>query len=142
VKLKAIPVAFDARNDLAVLRVAGLALPSLRIVPPVSGTAVAIIGYPGNGKLTAVAGRLGPTVEVLSEDAYGNGPVPRRITTVRGTVQHGDSGGPTVDATGSVNTTVFAARLGSQGGFGVPSQIVLDVLRRARARRVSTGPCA
>jgi hypothetical protein len=47
-----------------------------------------------------------------------------------------------VDASGAVETTLFAARLGSSGGFGVPSMIVLRVLRRAQAHPVSTGDCA
>jgi S1-C subfamily serine protease len=141
-KLDAHVVAMDTRNDVAVLRVPGLGLRPLRIVAPHAGRAVAIIGYPENGPLSAVPGRLGPTTAVLSEDAYGHGPVPRTITSVRGKVRHGNSGGPTVDAKGAVETTLFAARLGSSGGFGVPSTVVLGVLRRARVHPVSTGDCA
>jgi S1-C subfamily serine protease len=140
-KFAATVVAFDTRNDIAVLRVRGLGLRALPMVTPKSGTAVAIVGYPENGALSAVPGRLGPTTEVLSEDAYGHGPVPRRITSVRGKVRHGDSGGPTVDARGAVETTLFAARLGSEGGFGVPSDIVRNAVRHVRGR-VSTGDCA
>jgi S1-C subfamily serine protease len=140
-KFAAMVVVFDARNDIAVLRVRGLGLRALPMVTPRAGTAVAIIGYPENGPLAAVPGRLGPTTVVLSEDAYGHGPVPRKITSVRGNVRHGDSGGPTVDARGAVETTLFAARLGSEGGFGVPSDIVRNALRKARGP-VSTGDCA
>ncbi len=39
-------------------------------------------------------------------------------------------------------TTVFAARLGSQGGFGVPSDVVQDLLRGTHENTVSTGDCA
>jgi S1-C subfamily serine protease len=78
---------------------------------------------------------------VLSEDAYGRGPVPRTITSIRGEVRHGNSGGPTVNAKGAVETTLFAARLGSGGGFGVPTGVVRNVLARP-ASRVSTGACA
>jgi hypothetical protein len=39
-------------------------------------------------------------------------------------------------------TTVFAARLGSKGGFGIPSDIVQKLLRRVHHRAVSTGDCA
>jgi S1-C subfamily serine protease len=139
-KFDATVVAFDARNDIAVLRVHRLGLRALPTAIPKAGTAVAIVGYPSNGPLAAVPGRLGPTTEVLSEDAYGHGPVPRRITSVRGNVRHGNSGGPTVDARGAVETTMFAARLGSEGGFGVPSDIVRNALRHARGP-VSTGDC-
>jgi S1-C subfamily serine protease len=140
-RLRAHAVAFDSRNDIAVLRVPGLGLRALPLSQPRSGRAVAIVGYPENGPLSAVPGRLGPTTEVLSEDAYGRGPVPRTITSIRGEVRHGNSGGPTVDAKGAVETTLFAARLGSGGGFGVPTGVVRNVLARA-ASRVSTGDCA
>jgi S1-C subfamily serine protease len=134
-------VAFDARNDIAVLRVHGLGLRALPTATPKVGTPVVIVGYPENGPLSVVPGRLGPTTEVLSEDAYGRGPVPRKITAVRGSVRHGDSGGPAVNRRGAVEVTMFAARLGSEGGFGVPSDIVRNTLRHVRGR-VATGDCA
>jgi S1-C subfamily serine protease len=141
-RLDADVVAFDGRNDIAVLRVRGLGLRPLPVGTPKRGRAVAIIGYPENGPLAAVAGRLGPTTNVLSEDAYGHGPVARQITSVRGEVRHGNSGGPTVDGAGAVETTLFAARLGSEGGFGVPSGIVRGIVDRAGDGPVSTGECA
>jgi S1-C subfamily serine protease len=140
-RFKATVVAFDTRNDIAVLRVRGLGLRALPAATPKLGTAVAILGYPENGPLSAVPGRLGSTTEVLSEDAYGHGPVPRKITAVRGKVRPGDSGGPAIDRRGAVEVTMFAARLGGKGGFGVPSDIVRNALRHIRAR-VATGDCA
>jgi S1-C subfamily serine protease len=139
---RAVVVAFDRKNDLALLRVRGLRLRPLALQKPTSGEAVAIIGYPENGPLEIVPGRLGATTVVLSEDAYGQGPVARTITSVRGAVRHGNSGGPTVDASGAVSTTVFAARLGKQGGFGIPSDLVRKLLRNTRGSPVSTGDCA
>jgi S1-C subfamily serine protease len=135
-------VAFDPKNDVAVLRVPRLGARALAAVDPVEGQAVAILGYPENGPLTVVPGRLGATTVVLSEDAYGHGPVARTITSLRGDVRHGDSGGPTVDADGNVATTVFAARLGSRGGFGIPIDVVRDLLRDDLSHSVSTGACA
>src|SRR5919198_6147383 len=117
--LPATPVAFDARNDVAVLRVPGLGAKPLRLVDPQQDAAVVILGYPGDGPFDAKPGRIGRTVAVLSQDAYGHGPVSRSITSVRGEVRHGDSGGPAVDASGRVQTTIFAARVGSTGGHGV-----------------------
>jgi uncharacterized membrane protein required for colicin V production len=139
--LQASPVAVDARNDVAVLRVPGLRARALRLADPRPGAAVAILGYPGDGPFDAKPGRIGRTVTVLSEDAYGHGPIARTITSVRGVVRHGDSGGPAVDASGHVQTTVFAARVGSSGGYGVPSSAVRRALAAARGP-VSTGPCS
>ena len=77
---------------------------------------------------------------MLSQDAYGHGPVQRTVTSLSGDVRHGDSGGPAVDASGAVETTVFAARANGSGGYGVPASLVRKALARARGL-VSTGPC-
>jgi S1-C subfamily serine protease len=140
-RLDAEAVAFDATNDVAVLRVRGLRARPLRIVDPDAGDPVAILGYPENGPFHASPGRIGPTVTVVTEDALGDETVSRRITSFRGRVRRGNSGGPAVNARGQVETTVFATRRGSDGGFGVPSGIVRDALASA-GRPVSTGDCA
>jgi S1-C subfamily serine protease len=137
-------IAFDPHNDIAVLRIDGLGGTPLRLAPqPRSGTAAAILGFPENGPYDVRAGRVGATRTVLTQDAYGRGPVQRRLTTFRGLVRPGNSGGPMVDTRGRVVTTVFAATRGGGpvGGFGVPNSIVRDILATA-AGPVGTGPCA
>ena len=89
----------------------------------------------------ATPARIGRTSYVLAEDAYGTGPVTRAITSLRGRVRHGDSGAPAVDGRGAVELTVFAARLGAVGGYGVPSEVVRADVIRARGP-VSSGDCA
>ena len=133
---------FDPHNDVAVLQVVGAdpAVP-LRTADPRPGTPVAILGYPENGPLTATPGRIGRTSVVVTQDAYGHGPVARTITAVAGQVEHGDSGGPAVDSSGFVEATIFAARLDSASGFGIPSSIVRHALDSAHGP-VSTGSCA
>jgi len=138
--LRAEAVVFDPHDDVAVLRVDGLLAPPLRIKDPVPGTAIAIVGYPLNGPLQASAGRIGETATVLAQDAYGNGPTRRVVTSLGGTIQHGNSGGPAVDASGAVQATVFSARASGGGGYGVPASIVRRDLARAGGP-VSTGPC-
>jgi len=135
-------VVFDVHNDIAVLRVPGAREKPLRLADPRSGAGVAIIGYPLDGGLTATAGRIGDTKAVLTQDALGRGPTARTITAVAGKVEHGDSGGPAVDRAGAVESTIFAARLGSASGYGVPSSIVRHDLAGAGKRAVSTGACA
>jgi S1-C subfamily serine protease len=141
VSLPAQAVAYDVRNDVAVLRVPGLSGRPLRLVDPRPGGTVAIVGYPENGPLNAIPGRIGTTATVIAEDAYGRPGVSRTITSLSGDVRHGNSGGPAVDATGAVQLTVFAARRGGGGGFGVPASIVRAVLASVRGP-VSTGACA
>ena len=110
---------------------------------PKSGTSAAILGFPGNGPYDVRAGRVGQTREVITQDAYGQGPVRRSITSLRGAVRSGNSGGPMVDKDGQVVTTVFAATTsGPRGGFGVPNAIAREALQRAQGSNgVSTGPC-
>lgn len=143
-ELDAEAIDYDPKNDVAVLRVPGLGAPplDLRMRGDV-GAPVAILGYPKNGPFRAEPGRLGPTETVVSRDAYGAGPVRRRMTALRGRVRSGNSGGPAVDNTGRVVATVFAATTsGSQGGFGVPPGIVRAALARAAGgESADTGPC-
>jgi S1-C subfamily serine protease len=139
--LPARAVAFDARNDVAVLRVGGLTAPPLEQAEPRAGSSGAVLGYPENGPLTARSARIGRTTAVLSVDAYGRGPVPRRITSLRARVRPGNSGGPVLDSSGRVVGTVFAARIEGAAGYSVPPDVVDDALARARGGAVSTGDC-
>jgi hypothetical protein len=144
-RLDAQAIWFDPRNDLAILRVPGASgVRALRLnVGADEGASAAILGFPENGPYDVRAGRLGQTSTVVSQDAYGRGPVRRSITSLRGLVRSGNSGGPMVDASGRVVTTIFAASVsdGGQSGFGVPDSIVRDALGRAGGP-VDTGPCA
>jgi S1-C subfamily serine protease len=142
--LAAHAVVFDPHDDIAILRVDGL---SARVLPiaddPRSGVSGATLGFPENGPFDVRAGRLGATRAVITQDAYGRGPVQRSIVTLRGTVRPGNSGGPMVDARGRVVATVFAAtRSGTPGGYGVPNSVVTRDLDRVTASSVSTGQCA
>jgi len=136
-------VAFNARNDVAVLRVKGAGTDKpLRLADPRPGAEVEIVGYPENGPLLGTPGRVGDTTTVLTQDAYGNGPVSRTITAVGGDIRHGNSGGPAIDTNGAVEATMFAARLDAPGGYGVPLSVVRPVLDSAGTQPVSTGACA
>ncbi len=138
---------FDSDNDLAILQVSGGsgAAPLELAEAPAAGTAGAILGFPENGPYDVSPGRLGETSTVASQDSYGRGPVQRRVTTLRGLVRPGNSGGPVVDRRGRVIATVFAASVGSGGrsGYGVPNETVARALEDgAGAAPVDTGPCA
>jgi hypothetical protein len=144
-RLDAEAIWFDARNDLALLRV-----PSASGVPRLAlragagaGTSAAILGFPEDGPYDVRPGRLGQTTTVVTQDAYGRGPVRRAITSLRGLVRSGNSGGPMVDGAGRVVTTIFAATVadGGRSGFGVPVPIVQEALGRA-GEPVDTGPCS
>jgi S1-C subfamily serine protease len=147
--LPAQPVAFDPTDDLAVLRVPELDLPSLSLASATpSGTAGAVLGYPENGPFNVQPARIGRTQTVVTQNAYGQGPVSRLLTPLRGLVRPGNSGGPLVDEEGRVLTTVFAGTVGSRprGGYGVANETVASVLANANANvrageQVSTEGC-
>lgn len=147
--LSAQPVAFDPTDDLAVLRVPELDLAPLSLVSaPASGTSGAILGYPENGPFNVQPARVGRTQTVITQNAYGQGPVSRLLTPLRGLVRPGNSGGPLVEVQGHVLTTVFAGTVGGrpQGGYGVANETVESVLAQANAnvragQQVSTEGC-
>ena len=140
--LNATPVHYDPTNDLALLRVSGLGARPLTFAREVrSGTAGAVLGYPENGPFTITPARVGSTGPVLTQDSYGNGPVTRELTAVRGEVHSGNSGGPLVDAAGQVMGTIFASTTeGKPGGYAVPNGTVQRALSDSSGE-VSTGPC-
>lgn len=144
-QLDAEAVHYEPRNDFALLLVPGLGVPALELVgDPQSGAAGAVLGYPENDAFTVTPARLGTTAEVTSQDSYGRGPVKRQMTSLRGGVRSGNSGGPMVDAEGRVLTTVFGSvqkKGRPAGGLGVPNEVAAEALR-SDLEPTGTGPCA
>jgi S1-C subfamily serine protease len=140
--LDATAVHYDPQNDLALLRVPGLGASPLSLAPQVrSGTAGAVLGYPENGPFTISPARVGSTGPVITQNSYGQGPVTRQLTSLRGEVHSGNSGGPLVDPDGQGMGTVFAATTsGKPGGYAVPNGVVVAALGDTTGA-VSTGPC-
>jgi S1-C subfamily serine protease len=141
--LPAQAIAFDPTDDVAVLRVPELGLEPLRLASQApSETAGVILGYPENGPFDAQAARIGQTQTVLTDNAYGEGPIRRLLTPLRGLVRPGNSGGPLISTAGEVLTTVFAGTTGGgpHGGYGVANTTVARVLAGARTA-VGTGHC-
>ncbi|MEX1142751.1 MAG: MarP family serine protease [Thermoleophilaceae bacterium] len=134
---------FDVRNDVALLRASGISAgrPLTLADDAERGTSSAVLGFPLNGPYHVSPARLGATQPVVSQDAYGRGPVQRPITSLRGLVRSGNSGGPVVDDRGRVLATVFAAAESAEGrsGFAVPNDVVRGALERAGGP-VETGP--
>ncbi|MDP1849065.1 MAG: trypsin-like peptidase domain-containing protein [Solirubrobacteraceae bacterium] len=142
-----VPIWFDGEHDIALLRVTALrglrALPMVR--EPRAGTAGASLGFP-LGRWAIRRARLGPTTDRIVA-RLGGRPSPgvsdlitgRLVTTIRGRLQPGNSGGPVVDGQGRVLTTAFAGGAVSSS-LGVPNRFVRAGLRRA-GPRVSLGRC-
>ncbi|HWI06035.1 MAG TPA: trypsin-like peptidase domain-containing protein [Solirubrobacteraceae bacterium] len=144
---RAIPIWFDGDHDIALLRVPEL--PDLDVLPMVedarAGTPGATLGFP-RGRWAKRRARIGPTTARL-RGVLGGRPAPgvsdeisgRLVTTIRGRLQPGNSGGPLVDEAGHVLTTAFAGGFGG-GALGVPNEFVREGLRHA-GPRVDTTRC-
>ncbi len=136
-------VAFDPKNDVAVVSVPGLRVLALELAAPETGSAAAMLGFPQNGPYTTTPVRVGRTLSLVGRDAYGRFPTVRKVTAIRGRVREGNSGGPIVDEQGRVLTTVFGGRdgAGKPGGYGVPTDAVRTALERAAAGRPQATEC-
>jgi S1-C subfamily serine protease len=146
--LPATALVFDPHNDVAILSVPGLNAPALTLAnAPGAGESGAILGFPLDGSFKREAGRLGDTQVTATQNAYGN-PTVREISSLRGLIRPGNSGGPMIDAGGQVIGTIFAQITnppqGEPGGFAVPDSVVSGELARARSAHgaVSTQSCA
>jgi S1-C subfamily serine protease len=142
VELDATAVYYQPEDDLALLRIDSRlpALPTSSERPV--GASAAVLGYPENGPYRVTPARIGETRDTLSEDSYGRGPIERTITSLRGDVRSGNSGGPLVDAAGRVVGVVFAATTGGPtGGFAIPVEEVREAVHHAAEGEVDTGAC-
>jgi S1-C subfamily serine protease len=121
-------VSFDARNDVAILRVPRLPGPSLPMTDPERGEPAALLGFPENGPFRATPVRMGRSAKVGTRNIYGKLELGRTVVALRGNVKEGNSGGPIVDREGRVTGTIFAQRSGSDDGFAVPNDEVQAAL--------------
>ena len=99
------------------------------------GTSAAVLGFPQNGPYDVEPARLGPDHRRCSpRTPTAAGRCGARITSLRGLVRSGNSGGPVVDGDGRVVATVFAASRGPRPPHGL-RRAGLGGEGRARARR-------
>ncbi|MBK5289411.1 MAG: MarP family serine protease [Acidimicrobiia bacterium] len=144
---RASAVAFDPRNDLAVLSTRGLAGPPLALseAGPERNDAGAVLGYPNGGNLVIGSAAVRATYSAVGRDIYGTALVTRSIVELQASITAGDSGGPFVLADGTVAGVVFARSVtDSSVGYAIAASTARSDLALAvtRPEPVSTGPCA
>jgi S1-C subfamily serine protease len=143
---RGVPVLFDSKEDIAVLRVRTTSDPVLPLVGSEvdRGAVGAVVGYPGGGNLTGVAAANRRVLHAVGRDIYGNGNVVRDIYEMQAQIKPGNSGGPFVLVNGKVAGVVFAASTTDPGiGYAITSTDAKPDIRRALGRTapVGTGPC-
>ncbi len=139
-------VLFDPALDVAVLRVPGLDVPSLRWAAedPARGAVGVALGHPNGAPLTAIPGAVATAYVAAGRDLAGTGTVDRPILELRAAIEPGDSGGPFVLADGTVGGVVFAqSRSDAQVGYALAAAVVRATVDPsvARTTATSTGPC-
>lgn len=141
-------VLFDARTDIAVLRVDGLNGPPLPLETETRerGVTGATLGYPGarDGDLVVKRAAVQAQYRATGRDIYGQARAERDVYELRAPVRQGDSGGPFVLGNGSVAGVVFAASTtNGDTGYALTGAEVEDEIREGAnsTSPVGTGRC-
>jgi hypothetical protein len=139
-------VAFDPREDLALLRVPALDAAPLPLLRGQVGRGAdgAVVGYPGGGPLTGDAAAVRRALSPMGRDIYGHGEVTRQLYEIQALIRHGNSGGPFILANGQVAGVVFAnSVVADDVGYAITSSVVSTFVRGATGAQVpvSTGSC-
>ena len=99
---------------------------------PVPGAPVTVVGYPEAGPLRQTTGEVIDSVPGADLDNAG------KVLRINALVQHGNSGGPLLDADGKVAGVVYAIEVASGYGLAIP----VSSLRRVIANRPAFSPPA
>ncbi len=144
VTYRATVVFYDPRADIAVLDVPGLNVAPLRFSPQASpGDNAVVAGYPLNQAFTAVPARIAGELRAEGTSIYQAGHVDRQVYEIRA-LQPGDSGGPLLSPSGTVDGVVQEVRSGvPDTGFALTASYVqADAKAAASATApVSTQGC-
>jgi len=138
-------VFYDPQVDIAVLYVPGLNMSPLRFDTQAQpGDSAVVAGYPLDQGFTQRPARIGGTQNAVGPDIYQTGQVSRLIYQIRAKVEPGNSGGPLLSPSGTVDGVVFAAAVdNSNTGFALTaSEVAADATHGAdQTTAVSTGAC-
>jgi S1-C subfamily serine protease len=147
---KVVPILFDARFDLAVLRVdRPLGIPSLEVFDGfvTRGASAVILGYPGGGPFVARAAGVMSLFAAEGRDIYDQALTVRNVYELAGVVLPGNSGGPLlapVHGADEVVGVVFSRSTSNDDvGFALAAPGVAQRIDDARIdeKPTSTGSC-
>jgi S1-C subfamily serine protease len=142
----AIPVFIDPKLDVALLWVADLDAPPLRLAAsdPERGAVGATLGFPHGGDLLIEPAAVSGAYSAQGRDIYGGQRVNRRILELRAIVDQGDSGGPFILPDRTVGGVVFAeARTDESVGYALTATSVAVAIQPSigRTAAIDTGAC-
>ena len=125
VTYRATVVFYDPRADVAVLDVPGLNAAPLRFSSQASpGDNAVVAGYPLNQAFTAVPARIAGELQAEGTSIYQTGDVDRQVYEIRA-LQPGDSGGPLLSPSGTVDGVVQEVQSGvPDTGFALTASYV------------------
>jgi S1-C subfamily serine protease len=142
----AVPVSFDPRFDLAVLRTAPLGVPPLHVDPGFvdRGSSAVVLGYPGGGPFDARRAGIMSRFEAQGRDIYDGALTDRVVYELDAVVRPGNSGGPLVTPSGEVVGVVFSRSASNPDvGYALASPGVAERVQEAlhAYRAASTEGC-
>jgi S1-C subfamily serine protease len=138
---------FDPNLDLAVLTTSGLTGSPLAISDSTAAnnTPSVVLGFPGGGNFSASPALVLSSFTATGRNIYDQGDTNRSIYEIKAKVIPGNSGGPLVNAKGTVIGIVFAESTAYNNvGYALTMQQPLNEIHQAikRDKTVSTGACA
>jgi S1-C subfamily serine protease len=135
-------VAFDARRDLAVLRVPGLDRPPLAVAGAGRGDVGGVYGHPGGGPLEISPYEIAQEVQARGTDIYDRERTERSVYFLATELAPGDSGSALINADGDVVGVAFAIAPDQPGvGYALTDDELRAVLAADLGAEVDTGPC-
>ncbi|MHB1905318.1 MAG: CvpA family protein [Acidimicrobiales bacterium] len=135
-------VAYDATDDLALLRVARPGAPlALSSATPARGRRLNVVGYPLNGARTLTPAYMEGTTTALSRDIYGGHLEARTFVVLEARIEPGNSGSPLLAGGRAVAVVESMSASQPATGYAIPVAVVAPLLARVGHRPVSTGAC-
>lgn len=138
---------FNPNLDFAILRTTNLAGASLPFTTAIAGkgSPAAVLGYPGGGPFQAGPATVLDNFTARGRNIYGRGVTVRDVYELRADIIPGNSGGPVINAAGSVIGVVFAESTAYEDiGYAITADQAVEQVTKAKrlSRVVSSGTCA
>jgi S1-C subfamily serine protease len=145
-RLDAQLLAFDSNRDLAVLRVPGLAMPTLTRAEGHVDERGSLFGHPGGGDLRESPMRIAEQIVARGTNIEHTAATEREVFVLAAVTAPGDSGAPVVDVDGDVVGVLFAFDISrdttAYALTGAELTAVLQpVLAGTAPAAKGTGPC-